>query len=382
MGEKQYHGRYFRRCPFCRGGNTRWESGALECADCTGRVPARRESLPAWETDPRLSGDWDAYSRPGRLDAWLDARDRALDADARENLARIQQLAAAVRALRAHVQRRNTLAAAGGARRRPRPTLPRRLMPWVRWCGVVWDAVLAWTGLELENARLRRGGLHEDIVTPSVARTTPFAGYRHAIAVAFGGEGLGEIGAGGLTLGGAESLFSLPRGVVLGSMAVAPTRTSSGSARGVDRIVASVDVWNAITAARVDRRVDTSGRVIDRGRGLATAELRLLELVDYGATRARAFRQNRSVVPAVEPLTVRDALERLRRRDGAALPTTEHEAKLLIGRARRAILEVLVERGLVPPRRREAIAREVSPPPPPATPGPVEFVRLPPLGVA
>jgi hypothetical protein len=364
------------RCPRCLSPEVRWERGALECRCGVVVRPYRGELAthatgichPTWEDDHRLSGEWDRYSRRRRqdaggklvrhgLDVTLEQLDQRADGEARENVDRIQELAAAVGAIREDLVRAGVVAG-DLARGRKRPRRAQRVWPpAVKAMLETWVALRCFFAVELENARLRRGGYADLVARSRPARAEPYAGYRHAIAAA---HGVDEGSARACSIrGGAAAKHSLPRGVQFGRIACHPTKAAWTTRElGTD----AGDIWDAIRDARIGRRTrwEDGQVVVEPGRQLTEAELELLRLVDAGEWFPAAkstVKGNLQLIErdAVEYLHPRDALARLRGRAGA--PQTEHQARLLLKEARRAIAVVLEERGLIPVHVRRAQAR-------------------------
>jgi hypothetical protein len=203
-----------------------------------------------------------------------------------------------------------------------------------------------------ENA-LRRRGVERpggtEQVNAGARRTTPFVGYRHALAVALH---VSDPGGTSPIPRNALAEHSLPRGVVLDQMACRPTK-SRGPAREVD--TGAGDVLAAIADARVGARSYwEEGRFRHApGRALTAAELGLVRLVDVGelkdrATLSRKGRRTQVETLALERLHPGVALSRLREQGLPGLWRTEKEARIALTDARRAIKLVLEERGLVP----------------------------------
>ncbi len=310
-------GRWSGRCPHCGGADTSWVGGALDCRGCQARVPGT-DSTAGWKADSALDAG-EPYRRAGGLEAWLDEAGAALEASIAENLRRIDAMWAARQGLRRLVKATKC---------------------------TVWGTVLRWLAVEAENARARRGGREEDVVHPHRERSTSFSGYRHAMAVATCGTGVVLGGAGALRMGGAAAArHALPQGLVLGQMAVAPSRSGSSRARGEDALIDQVDLAACV------HRTDVS-----------PLDMELLSLVDVGRARRTARRGAHGIEPAVEELRVDDALAELRRRHPRRLdlPATVHQARLRIRRARTTIQDALHRGGHIPaPMRRRARAASV-----------------------
>lgn len=299
-------GAWCGRCPHCGSAAVTWASPwDLACDTCR-RVIRTADARAQAETEVALEAGAQ-YWRPGRMSDWVERADAALDKARAENVRRIEELWAT---------RKRLLVLLNGTRCK------------------VWSTVLRWLGLEVENARARRGGRDEDVVRPHRARSTAYAGLGHALAAATYAS---TLGGGSPQLGGATARYRLPRGVVLGQMAVAPSHASSGRARGEGAVLDRVDLEKALRAA-----------------GISEIDAELLALVEVGQTRQRARRTRNGVEPAVEPLRPVDALATLRTRHPGRvdLPATVHEARLRLRRARGAVREALAARGLVAPHER------------------------------
>lgn len=202
------------------------------------------------------------------------------------------------------------------------------------------------------NALRARGVEYEgstEQVRARTQRSEPFGGYRHALAAAYGLTDPGECSA---LPHGAIATHALPQGMVLGKIACHPSRSYSARAREPD--TGADDVWAAIRDARVGTRTYSEGGKVRHapGRPLTELELELVRLVDAGQLHPCALvsgqgRRSRVTRLAIEPLHPREALAALRVAGFEGVPT-EHEAKLLLVRARHAIKRVLEDRGLIP----------------------------------
>jgi hypothetical protein len=290
------------RCPFCRSASTRWDVSGdhLSCDDCDRRITIHRE--PPTSYDEYV----DAPSA-GRLERWIDGADAALAADRTWLYAEITRL---------DNYRVRVLGAAGRATR----------------CRVTLT-ILGWCARLLWNIARARSGEADLIVRAHRRRDTAFGGYRHAAAEALSPAPMLGLGA-GLRLGGATATHGLRGGMQFGRIVCSPDRNGPGGAQGEDELLDRIDLDAAVRAA-----------------GLSETDRRLLELTDVGIVRSRARRTKRGIALAVEPLSVPDALERLRGLPDA--PRTAHEARKRILRARARMRDALRERGLIPPRERQ-----------------------------
>jgi hypothetical protein len=291
------------RCPFCRSAETRWDVSGdhLSCDDCDRRITIHREPPTSYDTYV------DAPSA-GRLERWIDGADASLAADRTWLFAEITRL---------DNYRVRVLGSAGKATR----------------CTVT-RTILGWFATMLWNIARARSSEADLVVRPSRQRATAFAGYRHAAAAALSPAPLLGLGA-GLRLGGARATHGLRGGLQFGRIACSPDANRSGAACGEDELLDRIDLDAAVRAA-----------------GISDTDLRLLELTDVGVLRSRARRTKRGIALALEPLSVPDALERLRGLPD--VPRTPHEARKRIQRARDAMRDALRERGLIPPRQRRA----------------------------
>ena len=303
------------RCPFCRSAATRWDASGdrLSCDDCDHQIRIHREPPNAYD-------GWTDAPSAGGLDRWIERADDALVEERRWVLSEITRL---------DTYRVRVLGAAGKATE----------------C-LITLTILGWFSLMIWNIARARSSEADMMVKPRRRRDTAFAGYRHAAAEALSPAPLLGLGA-GLRLGGAQATHGLRGGMQFGRVVCSPDANSSREARGEDALIDRIDLGAAVGAAQVS---DT-----DR---------RLLELTDVGVVRTRARRTKRGIAPAVEALSVADALERLR---GAPdLPRNPREARKRIQRARDAVRDSLRERGLIPPRDRQPVrtttAADVRPP--------------------
>ncbi len=394
------------RCPHCLStALSASPAGVLDCHACAARLPPPPTHLaaPAWQCDARLDGgEWDRYARPGRLvERWgtsTQREDGAAPREGEEREPRVRAPAergAADDAIdRAHAelaeQTERTAdvlrAVAREARRsppRPRPRrAPRRatardiLVEHVT--GALLDAAppsalylaasslvpAALRGIQhglahvLANALLARGvdvwallgaAGSIDAVAPRLPRTTPLAGYGHALALLFGDAP--TLGGRSPVPGGAAARHPLPQGVVFGVASVHPSRSGGGSAQGLDALLALVDVRAAVGAVRMHRRTesrDGMAVVVDPGRGLDAEDLALLRLADRGAERARATRSKAGkVTPALEPMGAKGAARAAAGMGGA----TERQVALRLKGAKRGLEDALRERGMIPAAR-------------------------------
>lgn len=290
------------RCPFCRSAATRWDVSGdhLSCDDCDRRITIHREPPTSYE-------EYVDAPSAGRLDRWIEGADDALAADRTWLFAEITRL---------DNYRVRVLGAAGKATR-CRVTLT-ILGQCARW---LWN---------IARARTSEADL---IVRAHRRRDTAFSGYRHAAAEALSPAPMLGLGA-GLRLGGARATHGLRGGLQFGRIACSPDANRTGAACGEDELLDRIDLEAAVRAA-----------------GLSDTDRRLLELTDVGVVRSRARRTKRGIALAVEPLSVSDALERLRGLPDA--PRTPHEARKRIQRARDRMRDALRERGMIPPRERQ-----------------------------
>jgi hypothetical protein len=290
------------RCPFCRSVQTRWIESDLTCFECVRTVECRRDPPTSYE-------EFDEAPSAGSFARWCTAADDALDADHDWLLTEIARLDR----YRTHV-----IGKAGKATR-SRMTL----------------MILGECARAIWNIARTRSGEADLIVQASRARTTAYAGYRHAAAAALCPKPILGLGT-GMPSGGTQPTHGTPGGMQFKLMAVAPSHVSSGAARSEDVLIDRIDLDAALKAS-----------------GVSETDRQLLELVDVGVQRSRARRSRRGIALAVEPLSVADALERL---DGApGLPRTTREGKIRVQRARDALRGALRSAGLIPPAERAPV---------------------------
>ena len=318
------------RCPHCLFPAV-WDGEILTC-EC-GAAVRGRSAEPAYGSPPELKPDESNRLR-GHLSDALEVLDGELAAGRQwvtERTAALADLGRRIVAFYRHTERGSEAAAHD---RRRHPHFHRLLV----------DVVLAHLEvlvIEVKNEMHRLGGDAEAMLRMRPRRTEAFAGRRHAVAVALGHEGSSPIGLGSPTPG-----------------VGAPPPDTDRSVRGEARAIGAIDAQRAIGRARVGVQLDANGHVVDHGRPIPAPWLRLLMLVDWGQERKRAVVRRRSVDLAVEPLRLPDALDVVRREHGGEedCPTTLHEARLALRRARAAVDVALLERRLVPPTRRRARA--------------------------
>lgn len=349
------------------------------CLDC-GTILATRDMRPTWEHllerggDPaRIREEWGYREasawlfsehspyRAGLLAGRLDRQDLKLQQEIDANTERIVELTHLVKWIGATAP--ETL---------PTPVWL-RLPDSVRPMRLTYCAILGWLGLSLVNAIRRRGGDYEGIVRPTRQRTTPFAGYRHALATAWTDDT--ELGSGSLAPSGVETTHGLPGGVLFDAMSVSPSRSSSGNAQGEARVLARLAAQDAVNTARVGQRHlrDTKGELhcIQEGKAfLSHAQKELLRLVDVGEMHSIAVIKKDSIIPAIDPLRVREAFDRLRHRRPSlpGTPTTEHEARLYLREARDAVIDQLLAFEMIPPLEHHPRPSAASSKPPPTNP--------------
>lgn len=337
------------------------------CIDC-GTLVGGRELRPAWEHgltrgNPDLfPKDWgygnasswmfsefSPYGTTGHLEhtlrtggkpGLLTGGDVWLDAAIAANLVRIGDLVALVKRM-------------GEAA--PAPLAPGDwdLLPTTcHEMRLTYVLVLGWCALQLVNAIRLRGGDYEGIVRPTRQRETPFSGLRHALTAAWTEQT--RLGPSSKEPAGVEATHGLPHGIVFGTIAVSPSRSGSGHAQGEDHLLSRLAVLEAMEGARVCQRhsLDKEGLLvtIDSGAGhLLPVHLELLRLCLVGRDNRVATHDKHGIVPAIEELSVRDAVADLRRRRFPGAPDTEHEARLLLRRAKEAVTDQLFVCGLIPP---------------------------------
>jgi hypothetical protein len=300
------------RCPFCRSASTHWDTSGdhLTCRDCDRRVTIWREPDTTYDEYvdvPSARRLRDAT--PWGLARWVERADDALNADHAWTLAEISRLDA---------YRTRVLGPAG---KRTRCWITRTfLAQFSRW---IWNI-----------ARLRSGQA-DMLVRAARRRDTAFAGYRHAAAAALSPAPMLGLG-GGMPTGGAQATHGLRGGMQFGRIVCSPDANRTGAARGEDELVDRIDLERAVAAA-----------------ALSDTDRRLLELTDVGVVRSRARRSKRGIALAVEPLSVAEALERLRGLPD--VPRTHREAKQRIQRARDRVRDALRERGMIPARERQPV---------------------------
>ncbi len=362
------------------------------CRDC-GVDVATIDGAPGWDRalfhrvthqqlqDWGLHGmnDWAAegtipFRTSGHLAAHVDRLDLRLDADIDANTRRIQEIHAFVQMLRgeAPAARENELS----------------------------FAIIAFAAVCLSNAMFARMGSYDAMIRPRVPRSHSFGGSRAALSAVF--LDAPTMAPTPFSPSGNESA-AIPGGVIFGGMSVAPTRANSGRAPGTFAIDARVSAMQSIRRARIGQEhilvdwtpedaarlkrsppaivptcavctdhLDLAPRscrdesphrvfaVVHAGTTpLTELHLELLRLVDVGREVARARVENHSVIPAVDPLRIRDAVAALRKRYP---DLTETQAKNAIRAARAAITDQFRVDGLISPRtKRPAPARDTEP---------------------
>lgn len=295
------------RCPYCRSIHTKWIDSDLSCADCDRVVQGRRDDPPDYHAfDDAPSG--------GQLARLIDEADDVLDAAHAWKIAEITRLDWYMR----------SVIGATGRRSKCLVTLS-ILGTFARW---LWNLARA------------RSGEADLVIRAARRRATAFGGYRHASAAACTTYPMLGL-AGGTTMPAAQPTHAISGGMQFGRMAVAPSHVRRGAARGEDALIDRIDLASAIRAA-----------------GLTETDRHLLELVDVGVQRSRARRSRQGIALAVEPLSIADALERMRGTPG--LPRTQREAKVRVQRARDAIRGAMRDRGLIPPAERRPVAVPVA----------------------
>lgn len=359
---------------------------APRCALC-GVVVGTRDGIPVWELSlgVELAPDalriwglegspWHAYagSRPhpdgsaGRLQGWKDMADLELDAALAANTARIAFLANYVKAIGAAAP----------------PALSDAEVAALPGCvgemRLVVFALLGWCAMHLANAIRLRGGDYEGVVRPHRQREAPYSGYRHALAAAFLDEGaLGGRGAGGLASPvpeGVEATHGLRGGLQFDTVTCHPTRSGTQGARGEGRVLSRIAAQQAVETARLGQQ-HLRGTAIDPRTGapellvvepgthlLSPAHVALLQLCDVGSDNGRARVENNSIVPAIDPLAVREARLRIAARGLPGAPRSDHEAASMLRAARAAVRDQFLCLDLIPPpERRRARAVDGNP---------------------
>lgn len=230
--------------------------------------------------------------------------------------------------------------------------------------------------IELNNAVQRRGGQVKTVTevvrhSSALERTTPFAGFGHAIAWLCGDHGTTTLGWGSAFagLGGAEAKFKTSRGVQFGQMSVAAAARGEARARNEGALLLTRDVEAAAAAARVDgawqpRSDDPkrprAARCLD-GRPLEPWELRLVQLCDHG-TIVEALGED-GKQRDWRKLTPVEAIERVRAealkhaddpRWGRARHLTPKDGRQALREARQALREAFAAWGLIPPQQPRA----------------------------
>ncbi len=246
--------------------------------------------------------------------------------------------------------------------------------------GLMMRVVGAALVIELHCAIVRRGGSYADIVelTRQLAdfRTERFGGYRGTVAFLNGDHATTVLGEGSplASLGGAEPLHRLPRGVQLTDtrgrgMAISPSHGSNVRARNVDTLDTAIDVEQMLRSARVggtwssvpcppprhpppghvpERRMACSG-----GRPLTLAEVLLVRLCDFGTKVGKGKDTDWRKLTVTEAVDeVRAAATRGREETawGSARHMTTKDGKALLRGARVALREAMEALGLIPVR--------------------------------
>jgi hypothetical protein len=240
--------------------------------------------------------------------------------------------------------------------------------------------------LVLVNAILARGGAYKgavDFANIRPARTTPFAGYRHAVSYCWGDPEYQRVAdhrdSLSSPMGRLSSNFyttSLPQGMQFDTVVAKPSRNGAALPRP-DRYQGEDDVGTCIRAARIggewqpvqyraDGTVDTPARC-KGGRPLTATELELLRLCDVGQAMPCPGDRNET---EFRRLKVGEALACMRR-CRADYPDARHmleaDAKALLKAARLAVREALLAWQAIPleePRkpRQGAAAPDDGPP--------------------
>lgn len=370
--------RYLLACPRCLAPAGYDRQGALVCTNPTGahRVPVPRQEPPSgWEgcfteeavreRHPALglagAPTWDGYGGPSRLETlWGkpgdEGRERVSVAGARLMAlvdaydARLELLHRLRDRIEACAKRLRT----GDQRVRGARDLPDRFTALVAEASAVVQGHLMALRILVENDLLRLTGRSEEAIHARLRRTTPFSGYRHAIAFHHGDHGTLVLGAGSPLAGLSDvEMAPLARGVRLGEIAVNPSHASSGRARNEAVLHLHFDVVTAVGRARVGGVWEPPAKdappgtpwTCHGGRKLTPVEQELLRLCDTDQQVGKG--QEREV----RSLKLPEALERMRhdRTYAEVRRFGEKDAEQFLRAARRAVIDALVAHGLIPP---------------------------------
>jgi hypothetical protein len=380
-------GRSGTRCPWCTS-VLRDKDGKRGCPSHCPSVPdAAREPRSAWEgafTEEAArsypaewglagGGDWDRYGGASRLQARFGARederdilgteDDVLEQARAENTERVAEMAYALRSFARH----NRAPVKGGKKPLPRWYRILAMETWTYYREVVGELAAI-----LVNALSQRGEPYDgmaDRVYLRQARGTPFSSYRHALGAAFGttssdASSHGPRG-GSVFDKGVPYKYSLPKGVQLGRMAVAPTKNGAAP-RTREHGTAAHDASECILAARVGGtwtsatwRLDgtpESPAHSEGGYPLGRSELRLLELVELGAPTMVKDGRTKTMTTDWAKLSIREALTRIKAQRAVypdARHWTEGQARQALAEAREATRSAFEAWGLIPVREPE-----------------------------
>jgi hypothetical protein len=320
-----------RCCAACDSASVAYTAyGALHCQSCD----AIEDLSPAWE---------DRFSRSGFLvTRWGRSAGDGLPAELGEEDDRMMHVRDDATARIAHMTQLKDRFLVRLVRERRNP-----------------DAFEAALLIELRNCAVALGAAWdsvEGIVHPKRAREHPLAGYRHALAVAFGIDFTPALGVSRGVDERAHGKLPLPQGLQFGTMAVHPTRPEASAAQGEDAFLTRLAAQEAVALVRLDRRFDAQGQIIDEGRPLSDTDIELIKLHDLGTLSIREHRgkktkgkswlaKNKTVIPSFDAIPPEEVLDALRGLPDA--PETVKQVKLRAAKIRKALRWAFIDCGLI-----------------------------------
>jgi hypothetical protein len=372
------------RCPRCMGAAFVDRDGSVYCGarrPCPTIVSYLRDPVPAWEAaiqsatashTPEEWGlenvaTWTRYSGPSglarRFGYYEETRgefvpgtdDAAWDEIHQDNIRRIDEMTSAIDDFGAVVLADNAIKSTGTS--------------WVREFGGAMAVLLC-------NAIVTRGGQYkgnDELVRTGIRRTTPFSGYRHALCTAVGLENPESMsngrGAGSLAYVSDNTYtHGLPGGILMQTegMSVNPSRNGA-NANTTSRYTGEDDSAACVTSARIgglwsaveyglDGTVamkDGTAKIArcDGGRALTAVEFELLRLCDAGETvpvgKGKKDKETRKLKVS-EALWWMKATEERRARLPEARHLMDRDAKTMLTRARRAVIEAMEAWQMIP----------------------------------
>ncbi len=377
------------RCPMCLGAAYVDHGGAVHCArsqSCKPILPPFQEPNAEWESTVDFATMHDfaqalkaktywrgegplgglalrfGYYEETRGEFVPGSGDAEWEAIRTDNLNRIVEMTNALDEFGAVVLRDKSIKKTGTS--------------WYREVGAAMAFVLF-------NAIVTRGGQYKDDnlehVRLGLRRLTPFSGYRHALCTAVGLENPDALsngkGAGSLAyVSDNKFTHSLPGGVLMQreGMAVNPSRNGANVST-TSKYTGEDDALACITSARIGGlwapveygpdgtvAVDEHGKSkvarCDGGRALTAVELELLRLCDAGETipigKNKDEKETRrlKVGEAIRWLKATDAR---RKNFPEARHLLERDARTMVSRARRAVIDAMVAWQMIPVTVRE-----------------------------